>query len=709
MSAATTRSRTDAGVTEAPARTPRRVGPRALASGGVGLVLLVAVLVLVGAWHLTQGTSGVGLGDLLGAALGHEDPRAEVPVSAILSASRLPRLLAGVAVGFALGVAGAVLQSLARNALASPDTLAVTSGSYLALVLVAAFELSVPLWASGAVAFAGGLAAAALVLTIAGGSGTSTTRLVLAGSAVALALQAATSALLILFQVQTTGLFAWGSGSLAQLNLDASLRAMPVIAVLLALALVLARRLDVLGLGDDAAASLGISVRRTRMIGVLIAVLLTAIAVTVAGPVGFVGLGAPVLARLLASLLPGLHRHLLLLPASGLLGAITVITADALLRALMGAQDAAKIPTGIATSMVGAVIMVVLARRLRDSGPAEQPPQTRTPPRSSRRALAVGSGALLALIGAALLGLLAGSLWLRTGDLVLWATGSAPAPIRFALDERLPRVLAAIVGGAALALAGTVVQSTVRNPLAEPGILGITAGAGLGAVTALTLGGAAGASRPVMISAAVAAGLVTFAVIYLLSWRRGIRPERLVLVGIGMGFGLSSLTALLLLASNPWDTPRLLTWLSGTTYGRALPDVAVVGVVLVLAVPLVLGLSRELDLLALDEDSPRIVGVRLERVRLAVIVLAAVVASISVVAVGTVGFVGLVAPHLARGLVGSRHARTVPLAMLLGGLLVSVADTLGRTLIAPAQMPAGLVVAVIGAPYFVWLLWRSRA
>jgi ABC-type Fe3+-siderophore transport system permease subunit len=692
---------------------PRRTGVGALLAGGGGLVVLGLLLVLVGAWHLTQGTSGIGLGDLLRAAVGAEpaDRAGEsgVPVAAIFSASRLPRLLAGIAVGFALGAAGAVLQSISRNALASPDTLAVTAGSYLAIVAVAAFGIAVPLWASGAVAFAGGLAAAGLVLAIAGGAGTSTTRLVLAGSAVALALQAATSALLILFEVQTTGLFAWGSGSLAQLNLDASLRAIPVIVGVLVVMLLIARRLDILGLGDDAASSLGIPVRRTRVLGILGAVLLTAIAVTVAGPVGFVGLGAPVLARLLAVLLPALHRHVLLIPASGLLGALVVIAADALLRGIAGAEAASKIPTGIATSLLGAIIMIVLARRLRDSGPAKEPPQARTPPRSGRRALVIGVLVLVLLAAAGLVGLLAGSLWLRTGDVLLWIQHAAPAPVRFALDERLPRTTAAIVGGASLALAGSVVQSTVRNPLAEPGILGITAGAGLGAVLAISVGGAGGVSRPVMVGAAIAGGLITFAVIYLLAWRRGIRPERLVLVGIGMGFALSSLSTFLLLWQNPWDTPRLLTWLSGTTYGRSLVDVAIVAVALVLVAPFVLSRSRELDLLALDEDSPRILGVRLERTRLAVIACAAVLASVSVIAVGTVGFVGLVAPHLARALVGARHLRSVPVAMLLGALLVSIADTLGRTLIAPSQVPAGLVVAIIGAPYFVWLLWRSRA
>ena len=124
--------------------------------------------------------------------------------------------------------------------------------------------------------------------------------------------------------------------------------------------------------------------------------------------------------------------------------------------------------------------------------------------------------------------------------------------------------------------------------------------------------------------------------------------------------------------------------------------------------PLLIGMRRQLDLLAIDDDTPRILGVNLERTRLWVLALAAVLAALSVVAVGAVGFVGLVAPHLARSIVGARHGRIIPVSMLLGALLVSVADTIGRTLIAPAQIPVGLMIALIGAPYFIWLLRRSR-
>ncbi|MFF1695400.1 iron ABC transporter permease [Streptomyces sp. NPDC058257] len=677
-------------------------------TGVAVLALLLAVTALVGMWHLTQGTSGVGVGDLVRYLGGARDNTGGAPVGEILTGSRLPRLLAGVAVGFALGCAGALLQSVTNNALASPDTLAVTAGAYFTLSLVAAFGLAVPLWASGAVAFAGGLVAATLVLLLAGrAAGTAGTRLILAGSAMAMALDAATAMLLILFNQNTTGLFAWGSGSLAQLNIDASIRAFPVMAVVLCVALALSRRLDVMNLGDDAASTLGVPIRTTRVTAVICAVILTSTAVTLAGPIAFVGLGAPVLARLIAGRVRALRQHLLLVPAAGLLGALLILLADASLRAVQGADSAASIPTGVPTALLGAVVIVVLALRLRDTGGLRQPPHARIATRSRRAFLLVVLGAATLLVAAALVAVLAGSLWLRTGDIALWVQGTAPDLVGQALDDRVPRVIAAILAGAALGLAGCVVQGTVRNPLAEPGVLGITAGAGLGAAAVATSGLSGG--RPLLIVAAVATGLATFALIAVLSWRGGFLPDRFVLIGIGCGYGLSSITTFLLLRADPYNTPRIFTWLSGTTYGRTLPDVVPVAVALALALPVLLAMRGRLDLLAVDEDTPRIVGVRPVRVRVAALTIAAVLAALSVIAVGVVGFVGLVAPHLARSLVGARHGRAIPVAMLLGALLVCVADALGRTVVAPAQVPAGLMIALVGGPYFVWVLRRSRA
>jgi len=705
--------------TPATAAVDAEPGAHRAGAGGALLVFLglLAALALAAGWHLTQGTSGVGFGDLLDLLRGREQSHdATASTLEILTGSRLPRLAAGIAVGFALGVAGALLQSLARNALASPDTLAVTGGAYFAVTLVAAFGLSVPLWASGLTAFLGGIAAAALVLALAGGAGTSTTRLILAGSAVALVLQAATSTLLILFQEETTSLFAWGSGSLSQLGLDAFRQAAPVVAAATVCGLLMARRLDLLAMGDDAASVLGVPVRSTRAIGMVLAVLLTAASVTLAGPIGFVGLCAPVIARLLGRFVPAILRHAVLLPTAGLLGALVVILADVLIRAIVGADEAMSIPTGVTTTLAGAVVMVLLARGGRDSGPSRQPPGAAVTARSRARFAVVLVACAVLTAGTVVVGLLAGHQWLYTGDIVVWLRGDGLPLVQFALDERAPRVAAAVLAGGALALSGTLVQATCRNPLAEPGILGITGGAGLGAVIVVTglssgfsSGASAAASTTTMLIAATIGSLVAFALVYGLAWRHGLDADRLVLIGIGVWYASVSLSTFLLVRSNPWDTPRIYTWLSGSTYGRSWEQVLPVACALLVVLPVALMVRRELDLLALDEDTPRLVGISLERVRLLVLLCAAVLTAMAVSAVGVVGFVGLVAPHIARALVGARSVRVVPVAVLVGALLLVVADTVGRTIISPAQVPAGLVVALIGAPYFVFLLARSRA
>ncbi|MGV3759556.1 MAG: iron chelate uptake ABC transporter family permease subunit, partial [Actinomycetota bacterium] len=415
-------------------------------------------------------------------------------------------------------------------------------------------------------------------------------------------------------------------------------------------------------------------------------------------------ISAPVIARLLGRWSPGLHRHLALLPAAGLLGALVVVLADAVVRALIGPDRAISVPTGIATTMLGAVVLLVLARQGRDAGPTRTPPGAGMEVRSGQRVAVVLLVAVAAVLGVLVLGLLAGHTWLRTGDIVLWLQGEGATVARYALEERSPRVVAALLAGGALALAGSLVQATSRNPLAEPGLIGITAGAGFGAVLVT---GTSGATTTLVV-AAMGGALGAFGLVYALAWRRGLDADRLVLVGLGVWYGLMSLSTYLLLRANPWDTPRIYTWISGTTYGRTWDEVVPVGIALIVGLPLALARRRELDLLALDDDTPRLVGVPLERARRVVLILAALLGACSVAAVGVVGFVGLVAPHLARALVGGRHLRLLPVAVLLGAVLLGLADTIGRIAIAPAQLPAGLVVAMLGAPYFVYLLGRSR-
>ncbi|MFI8445159.1 iron ABC transporter permease [Streptomyces rochei] len=683
--------------TESAARPSTAPTPRSGAAAvTAGLVLLVAVLAVV---DITQGTAAVGPSEVWRALTGQADP----DDASVVIASRLPRMTAGLLVGAVLGTAGAVLQAVSRNVLASPDTLAVNAGSYLALGLAGTTGLSLPMLASSGVAFLGGLAAAAVVLGLSG-LGTGTVRLVLAGTALMLGLNSMTEGLLLLFPEQTEGLYQWNQGSIGQNGFDGVLQMLPVALIGLAGLLLTARRVDALALGDDAARGLGVPVRATRVTVVVLAALLSAAAVTLAGPIGFVGLCAPALVRPLARRFRGYARSRAALPAAALTGAALVLGSDVLLRSLVADDLSVAVPTGVVTSLVGAVFLVVMAIRMRDTASAGAPDRLRTP---SRTVFLV----TLAVLGAALVGLviaavLAGDSKLLLGDVVNWAQGRAGRAVTFVLDTRVPRVLAALGAGAALALAGTLVQAVTRNPLAEPSVLGVTGGGALGAVILVTTAPVAGTWG--IAGAAFAGSAITAVVVFGLAARGGFRQNRLVLVGIGVASGTAALISLLIVLTDPFNATKALTWLSGSTYGRTMPDVVPVALALAVGVGVAFARRTELDLVSLDEDTPRLLGLRLAPGRLGFLVLSVVLSSTAVACAGTIGFVGLVAPHAARALVGRRHVRVIPVAILLGALLVCAADLIGRTVIAPSQLGAGLMTAVIGTPYFLYLLVRSR-
>lgn len=679
-----------------PATRPSAVTSRAGAAAvTAALLLLVTGLALV---DLTQGTASVGAPEVVKALTGRADPSD----ASVVIASRLPRMTAGLLIGVVLGMAGAALQAVTRNVLAAPDTLAVNAGSYFALGLATATGVSLPLLASSGIAFAGGLVAAAVVLGLSG-LGAGTVRLVLAGSALTLGLTAVTEGLLLLFPQETEGVYHWNQGSIAQNGFDGVLQMAPIGVVGLAGLLLLARRIDVLSLGDEAARGLGVPVRATRMTAVVLAALLSTAAVTLAGPVGFVGLCAPALVRPLARRFHAFARTRAVIPAAGLVGAALVLGADVLLRTLIPADTAVAVPTGIVTSLVGAVFVIVMAARLRDTaGIAADRLRIR-----SRTAFLTTTAVLLAvLVGVTVAAVLLGDAKLLLGDVTNWALGRAGQTVSFVLDTRVPRVLAALCAGAALALAGTLVQAVARNPLAEPGIMGVSGGAALGAVLLVTTVPVAGSWS--VAGAAFAGAAAASALLFGLAARGGFQQTRLVLVGFAIHTAAAALVSLLIILTDPFNATKALTWLSGSTYGRTLTDVAPLAAALAVGVAVAVARRTELDLVSLDEDTPRLLGLDLGRGRLGFLVLSVLLAATAVAAAGTIGFVGLVAPHAARALVGRQHARAVPVAVLLGAVLVCTADLVGRTVIAPAQLGAGLMTAVIGTPYFLYLLVRSR-
>ncbi|WP_308281603.1 iron ABC transporter permease [Cellulomonas sp. PS-H5] len=669
------------------------------------LVLLVVWLVAAAAWHLTQGTADVTVGELWRALTGQGGLD---QAAAVVTASRLPRLAAGVLVGCALGASGAALQGIARNPLAAPDTLAVNAGAHLAVTAAAVVGASLGALPGVAVAFAGGLAAAGVVIGLSGGPAASPVRLVLAGTAITLGLSSVTQALLVLFPWETQGLFAWGAGSLGQNGMGTVRTVAPVVVVAFLGLVLLGRRLDLLGLGDDAARSLGVDVARTRLVGVVLAVLLATCAVTVTGPIGFVGLCAPLLVRLLATWVRPLGRHRLLIPAAAVAGTALVLTADVALRAVFGPISGVTVPTGVVTSLIGAVALVVLARRARAALEPDTLVTLRAGSALARRAPALLLGAgVLVLVGVVVAGVLLGDSTVLLGDVANWLAGKASVRLDIILDSRVPRVGAALLAGACLALAGALVQTVTRNPLADPGVLGVAHAAGLGAVVVIVL--TAAPSFALVFGGALVGAVLASLLVFGVTAGTGMASGRMVLVGLGTGAAASAVTTLLLVRTDPWNQNRAITWLGGSTYGAGTPQLVPMAVALAIGVLVVARTHRDLDLVQVDDVTPRVLGVDLPRSRSVHVGVAVLLTAAATAAIGPVVFVGLVAPHAARMLIGKRHRWTLPLTVVLGAALVCVADVVGRTAIAPAQLPAGLVTAVVGTPYFLWLLWRMRA
>ncbi|NUN67239.1 iron ABC transporter permease (plasmid) [Pseudanabaena biceps] len=271
---------------------------------------------------------------------------------------------------------------------------------------------------------------------------------------------------------------------------------------------------------------------------------------------------------------------------------------------------------------------------------------------------------------------------------------------------RLPRSLVAFMVGLALAISGTIFQGLTRNPLADPSIIGINGGASLAAVATIILFPAA----PIyaLPLSAFAGALVMAALIYGLAWNRGSSPILLILLGIGLSAIASAFTSLLITFGSIYDVSQALVWLAGSVYGRTWEQFFAFLPWCVTGIPIALSLSRQLNVLSLGDDVARGLGSRVEWQRGLLVIVAVGLAGASVATAGAISFVGLMAPHIGRKIVGANHQNLLPIAGLIGGLLVAIADLIGRSVFAPIEIPCGVVIAAIGAPFFIYLLIHNR-
>lgn len=313
------------------------------------------------------------------------------------------------------------------------------------------------------------------------------------------------------------------------------------------------------------------------------------------------------------------------------------------------------------------------------------------------------------MLACVLAGLAYGDFALSVADLLRALFRSPDAPpqaLMIVWSIRLQRVLLAVLVGMALAVAGAIAQAVLRNPLADPGIIGINSGAALAAMVVLV--GLDDVSPAILPVAGFAGASAMVAAIFLLSWKNGTSSLRLLLIGIGLGALASAATTFLTAVGDIGDVQRAMVWMAGSLFDSNWTKVAVLAA---WSVPVMVAawlVSHHLDATLLGDGIAANLGQRVQLTRTLLILGCTLLSGAAVAAAGLVSFVGLLAPHIARRLVGPLHRALLPVAALTGGTLVVIADVASRMVIAPAQLPVGLTIALVGAPFFGWLMWNRR-
>ncbi|WP_342514730.1 iron ABC transporter permease [Sporosarcina sp. FSL K6-1522] len=603
--------------------------------------------------------------------------------------SRLPRLVIGCIAGAALAVAGMIMQSITKNPLASASTLGIHAGAYFFVVVWAIFFPKMSGDFPLLIAFGGGLAAAFLVWGLVGRA-LDPVRVALTGLIVSMLFSSFTGALQLFFANEVTGLFLWGSGSLLQLDWSGVQFAWPWFTVTLIVALLVSRKLDVLLLGDETAIGLGEKVGGIKVLGWIIAIFLASITVAVVGPIGFVGIIAPHIVRLL-----GFRLHYSMILGNIVIGAMLLIGADVLVRFITQTQE---LPVGAMTAIIGGPLLIYLAIKM-SKGKKEQASALGGHdffPRKWPVVLCIAALAFLVLFVSVLFG---GTAFTPVNEIVQELAHNV-----YVWDFRVPRIVVSFLVGMLMAAGGMILQAVLRNPLADASVLGVTSGAGMFAMILLIL--FPGIPFYFIPVGAFVGAMLAMAVILLFSFRSGFQPIMLVLMGVSIS-AIGSAIIQIIVVKSKLNITQALTWLSGSTYGSSWEHVLLAACAVVLFFPVIYYFSRTFDVLLFGDELATGIGLKTQKVRLYMIVLGVALSAISVAIVGTIGFIGLLAPHAARRMVGIKHQHMFPITILLGGILLTVADFLGRYLLAPNDVPAGLLVSLVGAPYLLYLLRKT--
>ncbi|PDO85163.1 Fe(3+)-hydroxamate ABC transporter permease FhuB [Kosakonia pseudosacchari] len=602
--------------------------------------------------------------------------------------SLLPRLVISLLVGAGLGLVGVLFQQVLRNPLAEPTTLGVATGAQLGITVTTLWAIPGVL-ASQFAALAGACAVGALVFGVAWGKRLSPVTLILAGLVVSLYCGAINQLLALFHHDQLQSMFLWSTGTLTQTDWSIVQRLWPQLLGCAVLTLLLLRPLTLMGLDDGVARNLGLALSLARLAALTLAIALSALLVNAVGIIGFIGLFAPLLAKML-----GARRLLSRLLLAPLIGALILWLSDQVIWWLTRVWM--EVSTGSITALIGAPLLLWLLPRLRSmSAPAMNAGDNVAAERQQVQWFALGGLVLL---------LLAMGLALTFGrDAAGWHFASGQL-LEELMPWRWPRIVAALTAGVMLAVAGCIIQRLTGNPMASPEVLGISSGAAFGVVLMLFFvpGNAFGWLMP----AGSLGAAMTLLIIMVAAGRGGFSPHRMLLAGMALSTAFTMLLMMLQASGDP-RMATILTWISGSTYNASAEQVWRTGAMMVLLLALTPLCRRWLMILPLGGDTARSVGMALTSSRVGLLLLAAALTATATMTIGPLSFVGLMAPHIAR-MMGFR--RTMPhmvISALVGGLLLVLADWCGRMLLFPFQIPAGLLSTFIGAPYFIYLLRKQ--
>ena len=607
-----------------------------------------------------------------------------LPLDALMVQNNtLPRMAMALLAGGSTAAATMLMQQLMRNPLASDGTLAVSSGAQTALVAATVFAPSFLSYGTSAVAFAGAAVALGAVLWLSSRRGLQPLTVVLAGLVVSLYLGSLTGIVMLFFSEETRGVMQWGSGSLVQDSWRDTLGLLWRVAATALFTAFLIKPLTIMSLSDTQAESVGIPVKKIRLLSLAAAAFLGASVVGFVGMMGFAGLAAATLVRQ-----TGVRTLPMRLICSFIIGALLLMLTDNSLM-LLKHYRGIDLPAGAVTALIGAPLLLWLMMKT-PSRPSFQTASDTAP-------AALHTSRLLRLLP--LIAIAAAVLALTVGRY--------DETLRLTIDPeyfvfRYPRVMLAAATGTMLALTGVMLQRLTQNPMAGPELLGISSGTAFGAMACVMLFGITSGSGWFWLVGVISA-LASLGLLMLFNRKNGLAPEKVLLTGMAIA-ALADAAIRIWTASGDYRVQQLLVWMSGSTY-QATPESALtVSLLAAASLLLILPLQRWLGLLSLNADVAQSTGVNVSLARMVLIASSAALTAAATLLIGPLSFVGLLAPHLARMLGARLPGQQLAAAALIGASVMMTADWLGRQVMFPYEVPAGMMATLIGGAYFMMMM-----